>query len=1761
VLAAVTTLAAGPAQAGGFSHPVGVTTIAAPRLTADTNAPCNVTPKPGYARCFAIVRTPASHEITAAAAQDGPPSTALAPADIQSAYHLPGTGSGQTVAIVDAYGDSSAESDLAAFRAHYGLPACSTANGCFRKVDQAGGTSYPADNSSWALETSLDLDAVSAACPACNILLVEGNTASIADLAAAENEAAALGAKYISNSYGASEDPSLVSYDSAYQHPGVAVTVSTGDTGNIVSWPSSNPDVTAVGGTTLTLAASSSRGWAETAWDSGGSGCSTIEPQPQYQVNVNTDCAMRATADVSADANPASGLGIYDTLGYGGWLQVGGTSLASPLMASVYALAGAPVAGTYPVNYPYHDPTQSVDLFDITQGSDGFCGNLLCNAGTGWDGPTGLGSPDGVSAFSGGPQGTITGQVTDATTGKPVSGVTVTASPGNYATRTDSSGDYALDVAAGTYRVSATLYAYQTGASNGVQVPANGTATANFTLTELPHATVSGTVTDGSGHGWPLYAKITIGGGYPGGPIYTNPFTGQYSVTLAGPATYPVKITSAEPAVLGSSDNGYQEQNVQLSVGTTTVSQNFSLQVDKSACTAPGYGPAGLSENFTGWTGAAPGAGWTVSGTTAGWRFDNPGSRPAPGDSITSDSFAIADSGTSGGRMDTMLTSPVVDLSGQSAPAVSFTSGYYGGSGQQAQVDLSTDNGRTWSTVWRQGTDDSVGPVNVPIPQAAGESRVRVRFRYSGDDAWWWAVGDVLVGTPGCVALPGGLVTGLVTDHGTSGPVDGATVTSVAGGTGVAAGTSDPAVPGGLYQLFSPAGSQRLTAAAGGYTSAAATVDVAASQLTRQDWALTAGTDAARTAALTSAVKPAATPARAPALKPLSLPGLHAPSYTITLITGDQVRLTATGHGEYSVAAVPSPDASPDLQVSVVATKKGISILQAMPSSAAGLLAGGQLDRGLFDLEWLVRHGDTGPGTTLPVVLHYGGHPDAATLTHDAGALPGATVASVSVAGGTARVNVATGHAAAFWNAITGQSASRPGAVSTALAAGIARVWLADHQEGTSAAQPAANGQPLYTVIETVEGSSDKSRWCSASQSLCISNSFSLVGVTGEGADRAYPATSLTCASGTSPCTAYQVTYSVPVGTYMSGGFADFKQGPDLQELDLTVPQVTVAGDTGFTVNANSEKKITIGTPRPSFPVAVATEDYRLTPDGTIATNLQFVAYGYQNIWVIPSQPVSAGAFDFSSAWILYAPTLSMSVVAPEHLTLQPEYPFYAVLPGKGFTLFTGSGTLPMIDAGIGSAQDFSQIDARGKLALIRLDPAVGGCEVESSQLQNAVRAGAAGVIADPALPPSVGTGSCWLPVIPQSFAGQGPQVNIPFASIPATQATALESMLARGAVRIRVAALASSPYQYDLKFYSEGKLPSATEYAVTGRTLTAVHTSYHSAQAAVAEPNDLAWAPDEYFVAGVGDGLPAPAAQTEYYGPVSPAVAWSQNPDLLVGGNAVAFPLTWDVFGHGGGSLTEDWFDSPATLGSVAPPEDVFQAQPGKFDSASSETAGCAACRQGDVFYPLFYQVSGADPRLIDGPYLFAPGSVHLFQGGQEIQPVSVDGFATYPLPAQRGSYQLTAAYGDTSTDWRFTSAEPASNQVPDGFGCAGTFLSGSTAPCAPDPLIFLRYNAFTTLANAVTAGTMHQVQVTPSYQASVAPAEITSLKLWISTDGGSTWQQEKVQENDGRYTASYYVPELSATSGTVSVRVQAADSAGDSVSQTIDDAYTITS
>ncbi|HEY3607071.1 MAG TPA: putative Ig domain-containing protein [Pseudonocardiaceae bacterium] len=351
------------------------------------------------ATCFALRRTDAAvHHllITPNATPAG-----FGPSSLDSAYKLSSSGgAGQTVGIVDAMDDPNAESDLATYRTQFGLPACTTANGCFKKVNQTGQASpLPASDTGWAGEISLDVDMVSAICPLCHIVLVEATSPTIQNLGTSVNEAVALGAKYVSNSYGGGEGGDPANDASFYKHNGVAVTASTGDGGFGISYPASSPFVTAVGGTSLSTA-SNARGWSETAWNGAGSGCSSDEAKPSFQSSVNTGCANRANADVSAVADPNTGVAVFQTFGATGWQVYGGTSVSSPIIASVYALAGTPGAADTPAAYPY---AHTANLFDVTSGSNGSCSPaVLCTAGAGWDGPTGFGTPNGTAAFTAG---------------------------------------------------------------------------------------------------------------------------------------------------------------------------------------------------------------------------------------------------------------------------------------------------------------------------------------------------------------------------------------------------------------------------------------------------------------------------------------------------------------------------------------------------------------------------------------------------------------------------------------------------------------------------------------------------------------------------------------------------------------------------------------------------------------------------------------------------------------------------------------------------------------------------------------------------------------------------------------------------------------------------------------------------------------------------------------------------------------------------------------------------------------------------------------------------------------------------------------------------------------------------------------------------------------------------------------------------------------------------------------------------------------
>ncbi len=325
-----------------------------------------------------------------------------APSDLWSAYSLPAwqLGYGRTVGIVDAYDDPTVESDLATYRSFYGLPPCTVANGCFRRVAQDGSTNYPAPapvDNNWAAETALDVEMVSATCPNCHIVLVETNSDFTSDLLAGVDEAVSLGVNSVNMSWGAGEYPGETTDDSHFAHPGIAFVASSGDYGyGPTIWPAASPNVFAVGATDLNTDAFGN--WYETAWAGSTSGCSVYEPKPAYQHDGG--CSTRTTTDISAvGGTPLSMFLTYPQNGWSsGWQGAGGTSASAPIVAGILVLAPQDTAATTgPGNWyasAYTPGAFSVN--DVVVGSTGACGNYLCNSGPGYDGPTGLGTPDGL---------------------------------------------------------------------------------------------------------------------------------------------------------------------------------------------------------------------------------------------------------------------------------------------------------------------------------------------------------------------------------------------------------------------------------------------------------------------------------------------------------------------------------------------------------------------------------------------------------------------------------------------------------------------------------------------------------------------------------------------------------------------------------------------------------------------------------------------------------------------------------------------------------------------------------------------------------------------------------------------------------------------------------------------------------------------------------------------------------------------------------------------------------------------------------------------------------------------------------------------------------------------------------------------------------------------------------------------------------------------------------------------------------------------
>ncbi|MGA2321544.1 MAG: IPT/TIG domain-containing protein [Solirubrobacteraceae bacterium] len=542
----------------------------------------------------------------------------LTPEGLHTAYALPSetpSSSLQTIAVVDAYDDPKAEADLGVYDTQFGLPACTAANGCFRKINQEGRAGpLPPRDGGWAVEISLDVQMAHAICRSCRVLLVEANSEQVTDLGTAVNAAVAAGATEISNSYaGAEEAPDSAYNSDYYDHPGVVLTVASGDCGYLneacllgeagsANFPADSPDVVAVGGTTLTSAGET---WSSTVWEDGGSGCSRLFTAPLWQSDVvnfsATACGSgRSIADVAAIGDPNTGVDVYDSTPSGegyptGWGVWGGTSVASPIVAGEFALAGGSHAVPYPAATLYSHLGESDALYDVRSGKNGFCaGATSCQAAIGYDGPSGVGSPIGLGAFS--------------TLGSPVSisrptvsgiaeqGQTLTLTPGEWANSPASIGDQwedcnpsgsgcsAIAGATGqTYALAASdvgstirVQEIASNAAGGSGAPTDSTQTATVVsnVPSLSGFTPSSAITGGS---------VTINGSGLGGAsgVYFGASAANFSVLS------PTQIEATVP-------NGARAGKISVStpLGTLTSSDKFRPTLSLTAF-APKSGVVG----------------------------------------------------------------------------------------------------------------------------------------------------------------------------------------------------------------------------------------------------------------------------------------------------------------------------------------------------------------------------------------------------------------------------------------------------------------------------------------------------------------------------------------------------------------------------------------------------------------------------------------------------------------------------------------------------------------------------------------------------------------------------------------------------------------------------------------------------------------------------------------------------------------------------------------------------------------------------------------------------------------------------------------------------------------------------------------------------------------------------------------------------------------------------------------------------------------
>ncbi|TCC44666.1 peptidase S8 [Kribbella capetownensis] len=557
--------------------------------------------------------------------------------------------------------------------------------------------------------------------------------------------------------------------------------------------------------------------------------------------DINNNIASFSGRGVGQDGTikpniSAPGVNVRSSLPGNTYGAFNGTSMATPHLAGTVALLWA----ASPALKGHVDATRTLLNQTAIDTPNSQCGGTDANNNV-----FGQGRLDALALLNAAPigdTGTLSGTVTAATGGAPLAGASVTVKQAGQPDRvltTTSTGAFSSVLPAGSYDLTAASFGYQTQTAT-VAITTGNTSTQNFALVSSPQVNVGGSITDGSGHGWPLYAKVSVEG--PGGVFdYTTPTNGRFSLKVPAGASYSLKVESQFP--------GYQTVSEPITVGSGNLTKNIAVPVRADACTtAPGYryGSDGTYQTFD--SGSTP-SGWSVvdnKGNGQVWQFNDPGARGNLAGGTGGTAIIDSDKYGPGGSQDTSLVSPVVDLTAVTAPVIRFNQDLNWLGGEKADVDLSIDGGATWANVLTQAADIR-GLKDIAIPQAAGKSAVQVRFHYyDAQYEWWWQVDNVLIGSQvTCEPAGGGIVVGNVKDANTNGFVNGAVVTRDGNPAETATTVATPEDTGlndGFYWLYSSeSGDQGFTAKAGNYVTAQQTVGVEADWVTAADYSLAAG--------------------------------------------------------------------------------------------------------------------------------------------------------------------------------------------------------------------------------------------------------------------------------------------------------------------------------------------------------------------------------------------------------------------------------------------------------------------------------------------------------------------------------------------------------------------------------------------------------------------------------------------------------------------------------------------------------------------------------------------------------------------------------------------------------------------------------------------------------------------------------------------------------------------------------------------------------